>query len=331
MEYFITILFLGYLAGIMVYAHKTIIRLESDLCDQLSTMEGELKDSTAVKDDLDKKKMELEHKAREIFTLYELTKDITKTLREEEIFSIFKEKLNQFVDFKECQFFAASAEKLSEIEQSHAFVFTLQERNRDLAYLAVREIREQDKEKMKILGHQLALALRRVKLYQEIEKTAITDGLTGLHTRRHILERLKEELNRSRARKIKMSFLMIDADFFKGINDQYGHLTGDQILRELAVIIKQNIREIDIAGRYGGEEFCVLLPDTDQEGAKFAAERIRQAAEAADIKVYDINIKITLSAGLATFPEDAKNIEQLIDKADTALYKAKQQGRNRVC
>ena len=187
-----------------------------------------------------------------------------------------------------------------------------------------------DQEKFMILGHQFALALRRVKLYKKIEKIAITDSLTEVHTRRYIMDRLQEEIHRSSMRKIKMSFLMVDVDYFKSINDKFGHLTGDQVLREVGTIIKETIREIDIAGRYGGEEFCAVLPDTDRDGAKYVAERIRQATEEAEIKAYDNTVKITVSVGVSTYPEDAKKAEELIDKADWALYRSKKQGRNRV-
>ena len=128
-----------------------------------------------------------------------------------------------------------------------------------------------------------------------------------------------------------MSFLMIDVDFFKKFNDQYGHLTGDQILREIGFLIKENIREIDIAGRYGGEEFCVILPDTDRQGAYYAAERIRRAAEKKTVKAYDASVKVTVSVGTTTFPADGKEMEELIDKADWALYRCKKSGRNAVC
>lgn len=94
--------------------------------------------------------------------------------------------------------------------------------------------------------------------------------------------------------------------------------------------LRQNIREIDIPGRYGGEEFCVVLPDTDREGAKFAAERIREAAEQASIRAYDAAIRVTVSIGIATYPDDGQSFNEIIDKADWALYRSKKQGRNRV-
>ncbi len=284
------------------------------------------------KESLSKEKYALEGQALEIFTLYEITKEITKSLNEQDAFDIFKQKLSLHTVFEECLFLAPSSPSINELKKSEEyFIFTLQEKRKKIGYLAIKGVPEQDKEKIMILGHQFALAIRRVKLYQEIEKVAITDSLTEVQTRHYALVRFTEEINRSKERKIKMSFLMIDADFFKSINDEYGHLTGDQVLKEIAAIIKENIREIDIAGRYGGEEFCVVLPDTDREGAQYAAERIRSATEQALIKAYDTQIKTTVSVGIATFPEDGKSMEELIDKADWALYRAKKQGRNRIC
>src|SRR3989338_6130039 len=182
-----------------------------------------------------------------------------------------------------------------------------------------------------ILGQQFSLVLRRIRLYQQIEKLAITDSLTEMHTRRHIMERFEEELKRASMRNIQLSFLMIDVDHFKRINDEHGHLTGDQILREIAHLIRENVREIDIIARFGGEEFCVILPDTDSPGARYVAQRIREAVENKQITAYDTVVKTTVSIGMATFAKDGTTTSELVDKADKALYQAKQNGRNRVC
>jgi len=167
-------------------------------------------------------------------------------------------------------------------------------------------------------------------LLKDIETLAITDGLTGVYTRRYFLERFDEEIKRSASRKSSLAFLMIDADHFKAVNDQHGHLAGDQVLKEISNIIQENVREIDIVGRFGGEEFCVVLSDTDMEGARLVAERIRKSAEKRLIKAYDSALRVTLSIGLAIYPSDGKLLEELMDKADWALYRAKSQGRNCV-
>ena len=170
-----------------------------------------------------------------------------------------------------------------------------------------------------------------MNLYEEVERWGWTDRITGVHTGRYFGERFQEELQRAQMRKIPVSFLMIDVDYFKQFNDQYGHMVGDWILQKIGAIIKENVRGIDIVGRYGGEEFAVVLLDTDRQRAGFVAERIRLATEHTTIQAYDTAVSVTVSIGLAVFPEDAKNAAQLIEKADAALYIAKNAGRNRTC
>lgn len=319
--------------GLVIFcAGRLAAQMETDASARLRQAENIFHKMEDKKKELHQEKTNLQDEAMEIFTLYEITKEITSSLSEGEAIEIFKNKLREHVTFKECRFLDALSKEVKDLRAlEDYFVFTLQSKKMKLGYLAVAGVSEADKEKVMILGHQFALALRRVHLYQEIERIAITDSLTQVHTRRHILERFQEELTRSKARDINLSFLMIDADYFKKYNDQYGHLTGDQILREIGFFISENIREIDIAGRYGGEEFCVILPDTGRQGAQYAAERIRQTAENSTIKAYDTTVKVTVSIGTATFPDDGKKIEELIDKADWALYRAKKQGRNRAC
>lgn len=275
-------------------------------------------------------KSRLENEAAQIFTLYEMTKDITKNFSETEAFEVFQKKLRENVRMDDCQLLDVSVEKLREIRADKEYeIFPLKSKERKLGYLIHKGVRQEDQHKFAILAHQFALALRRIKLYQDIERLAITDSLTELHTRRYFLERFEEEIGRAALRKTELSILMIDVDHFKQFNDQYGHLTGDRILNKIGKIIKDSIREIDIAGRYGGEEFCVALPETDLDGAFLAAERIRIAAEAAEIRAYDHVVKVTISLGVATFPPSGHSVDELIDKADWALYRAKTMGRNR--
>ncbi|MDD5504379.1 MAG: sensor domain-containing diguanylate cyclase [Candidatus Omnitrophica bacterium] len=181
-----------------------------------------------------------------------------------------------------------------------------------------------------ILSHQFAIVLERIRLYELVQELAITDGLTDTFVRRHFLERLKEELARARHFNTKLSFLMIDIDRFKQCNDKFGHLVGDVILRETASIIKNSLREIDIMGRYGGEEFSVLLPQTTKNGAFIVGERLRKAVSSSGINAYDEKIDVNISIGIATYPDDADEINQLMDRADQMLYKAKDSGRNKV-
>jgi diguanylate cyclase (GGDEF)-like protein len=200
-----------------------------------------------------------------------------------------------------------------------------------MGYLVVDGLRDADKEKFYILSGQFLLGIKRAILYQEVQELAIIDSLTSISNRRYYLERFKEELERSKKFNYKFSCLLIDIDYFKNYNDRYGHIVGDAILRELAKTIQENVRQIDLLGRYGGEEFSIILSETDKDAAGLAAERIRQAIENKRIRAYDEELKITVSIGISTFPFDGKDIKTLLDKADAALYRAKELGRNRIC
>lgn len=181
-----------------------------------------------------------------------------------------------------------------------------------------------------ILAGQFAIQLHKVILYKKVQEMAITDSLTEVSTRRYFIERFREEIRRSMRRKSSMSFLMIDLDYFKEKNDKFGHLVGDVILKEVALVLKSTLREIDIIGRYGGEEFTVVLAGIGREGALLAAERIRSSVEHSVFKAYDEKVSVTISIGISTFPEDGVDEHTLIESADRALYRAKEKGRNRV-
>jgi diguanylate cyclase (GGDEF)-like protein len=191
-------------------------------------------------------------------------------------------------------------------------------------------LEEEQIENLSILTKQLALEVKKISLYDKIHELAITDGLTGIYVRRYLLERLNEELPRTKRHKLKLSILMIDLDHFKECNDAYGHLVGDIVLKDIARIMKEHIRQVDLVGRYGGEEFVIALPDTDKSSAANVADRIRQSVERYKFKAYDETIAMTISVGVATCPEDGDEAAELIDRADQALYKAKAEGRNKV-
>ncbi len=200
-----------------------------------------------------------------------------------------------------------------------------------IGILSMENLKEEDFEKFSIVAGQCALEMKKATLYEKVQELALTDGLTKLFVRRHFLKRLGEEIERSKRHKLPITLLMADIDYFKKCNDTYGHLVGDVVLRKISDIIRDNTREVDLAGRYGGEEFCVALPESDMEGARHVAERIRLATEREKIRAYDENIQTTISIGLSLYPKDSKEIKGLIDTADKALYKAKNTGRNKVC
>jgi diguanylate cyclase (GGDEF)-like protein len=270
---------------------------------------------------------DLEKTLEQTVALYDLTKQICKYLDEEKVFLNFKEEVSKRMEVGDCRFLKSNEDLASYNDYT---ILQLDIDKSPVGYLIAKLARDQDKEKFNILAQQFLLGIKRAILYQKVQELAITDTLSGVFSRRYYLERFREEIERSQKFNYSFSCLMIDIDHFKDYNDHYGHLVGDAILRELSKTIKENIRQIDLIGRYGGEEFSILLTETDKEQAKFAAERIRQSVESKYIQVYDENLKVTVSIGISTFTADGKEMEALIDNADSALYYAKQTGRNRV-
>ncbi len=203
--------------------------------------------------------------------------------------------------------------------------------NKFVGILTIEDLGRIDFDRFVIVAMQFSLEIKKVLLYETVEELAITDSLTGLYTRRYFFELLNEESNRSKRHNFKFTYLMIDIDDFKKCNDTYGHLVGDVVLRDVARIIKENTRQIDLVARYGGEEFSLILPETDRIGAHLAAERIRKRIEDNIFKAYDEKLKITVSIGLAVYPDDVEEAADLIEDADKALYAAKSSGKNIVC
>jgi diguanylate cyclase (GGDEF)-like protein len=178
---------------------------------------------------------------------------------------------------------------------------------------------------------QAAVALENVLVREQMHSQAATDGLTGLWNHRRMQELLAEEVRRSARYHRALSVLMLDVDSFKTFNDTYGHPQGDQLLRSIATILRANVRTVDHVGRYGGEEFVIILPETAKDDACRLAERIRSAVEAqACIVIDDQIIRRTISVGVAAYPEDALNPGELVQRADEALYRAKRSGKNCV-
>jgi diguanylate cyclase (GGDEF)-like protein len=166
-----------------------------------------------------------------------------------------------------------------------------------------------------------------------LTEMSMTDSLTGLYNRRYFFQRLLEEVKRSERYSHSVSLIMTDLDHFKKVNDSYGHPCGDNVLRDFSEILKTSGRAMDVAVRYGGEEFALILPETKSEEARILAERLRlkTAEQMFSCPTGEKRLKITASFGLASFPGEAANLEDLIEKADKALYRAKRHGRNRVC
>jgi len=155
------------------------------------------------------------------------------------------------------------------------------------------------------------------------------DSLTGLYNRRSWFDQAVQELAKAERYNHPMSVLMMDIDHFKKVNDLYGHNCGDEVLQRAAQIFKKTLREIDIIGRYGGEEFVVILPNTNEENALLVAERIREKIANEPISFNDLNVDLTISLGVALFGRD-DTLDKLVDRADTFLYQAKNEGRDQV-
>jgi len=161
---------------------------------------------------------------------------------------------------------------------------------------------------------------------EDVRESAVVDGLTGLYDHDTALMLLKKELERAKRHSEKCAVLMLDLDDFKQVNDEFGHQKGDEVLIRLANIMRENLRTIDTPGRYGGEEFIAILPETDKSSAIQSAERLRKA-----VKIeFSKDISLTISIGVGSFPVDASNADELLKKADNALYQAKEKGKNRV-
>ncbi|HKC82884.1 MAG TPA: sensor domain-containing diguanylate cyclase [bacterium] len=213
----------------------------------------------------------------------------------------------------------------------HALVVPIQRSGQlmgamELYLNAWRELTEDQVELLNGVASQAAIAIRHAQLFAAQEENALTDELTKLPNRRALAQRFLQETQRARRHRAGITFVMVDLDHFKQVNDTYGHLNGDAVLAELASILSTGLRESDVCARYGGEEFALILPETTEGGARVLAERIRAKVAAA---TFPGGLKLTISVGVAATEEPAL-FTQLIDRADQALYAAKQGGRNQV-
>ncbi|MEW6086984.1 MAG: diguanylate cyclase [bacterium] len=192
---------------------------------------------------------------------------------------------------------------------------------------------DKDKKLLSLIVNQTSIVMDNARLYQKVESLSITDELTKMYNKRYLDQILPLELNRIKRYNRIFSLIMFDIDFFKKVNDTYGHLQGDIILREVARIAKQEIRKIDFPIRYGGEEFMLILPEVNLDAARSIAERIRKAVEKFLFPGQQGPLRVTISLGVGlctkeNADEDGKKIIKLVDEA---LYKAKKSGRNQVC
>jgi diguanylate cyclase (GGDEF)-like protein len=180
------------------------------------------------------------------------------------------------------------------------------------------------------LAAQASVALENARLHGIVQRQAITDELTQLSNRRYFMETLETELRRAERFDEPLALVFADLDDFKRVNDRFGHQVGDDVLRAFADVVRRRVREIDLGARLGGEEFAVLLPETDLGGAEALAESLRNAVASLVVKVdSDRSVSVTASFGVAAYPQ-THSADELMTAADLALYRAKREGKNRV-
>ncbi|MHC1781721.1 MAG: diguanylate cyclase [Anaerolineaceae bacterium] len=180
------------------------------------------------------------------------------------------------------------------------------------------------------IGSQIAAAFENIRLFSRMEQLAIMDNLTNIYNRRHFFDLAHREFDRAERYDRPFSVIMADIDHFKKVNDTYGHTAGDLTLQAFARLIQQTIRHVDVLGRYGGEEFAIVLPETNLEQARSAAERLRRKVSEFEIVTSRGAVHLTISIGISTRSTPGESLEDLIDRSDRGLYAAKNAGRNRV-
>ncbi|MCK5706201.1 MAG: diguanylate cyclase [Candidatus Aureabacteria bacterium] len=233
-------------------------------------------------------------------------------------------------------------EKISDLKNSQTVLstldaalplclFPLEVKNDILGVLITEGIEKDEYQKVNIIINHFAMEIKKIRLYEKLKSLSLIDGLTGLYLRRHFNKRLEEEMERAKRNKTMLTLMMFDIDDFKSFNDKYGHLAGDIILKDTSNIIKSNSREIDLIGRYGGDEIIMALPMTNTDRGKEIAERIRKMVEQHSFSTTYNKMHATLSTGLAIFPSnDIGTPIDLITAADSALYAAKKRGKNNI-
>lgn len=194
-----------------------------------------------------------------------------------------------------------------------------------------RKFKRVDAEGLRILAEAAAIAIDEAILYERTERLAITDSLTGLNNQRYFRQHFELELGRAQRRQGILSLVIFDLDNFKRVNDTYGHMTGDSVLREVSRVARTMVRRTDLLARIGGEEFAILLPESNKTDATVVAEKLRLAIMETAFEATDgQELRLTISAGVASYPFDGSELEDIFEAADKAMYRAKAAGRNRV-
>jgi diguanylate cyclase (GGDEF)-like protein len=253
----------------------------------------------------------------------------------------FRNGAELFIDDVALEYYRYIREPLrvgSKKDPVHSLVYCpLKVRGRVIGVISAQSYRRNaysrhDIDALRVLASYVAIAIENGRLFAEVNRMATFDSLTGLLNRRRLMTAGAKEFYESRRYESSLSVLMIDIDYFKKVNDSYGHDAGDKVLIMIADTLRDLIRLSDSAGRYGGEEFMIILPSTDGDGAAILAERIRAAIESRKVPLGDeLEQGVTVSIGVYNFRDDDPNFESGVSKADALLYQAKAEGRNRIC
>ena len=256
------------------------------------------------------------------FLFHDIARKIAPIVVEEKLLEIFCEEINSLGQIEDIKFCEKSMD---------ADYLQYKSDYKDKGCLCVKTKSQEVIDYLPYFSKLLQLCRERGILYNRLQELSVYDPLTKMYNRRNFMKRFSEEFERVKRFKFNLSFLMIDIDYFKKVNDTYGHLVGDAVLKKVSQLIKINLREIDFVARMGGEEFAVILPQTDQSEASKIAERIRLKVFDEGIKVFDESFNISISLGISSFPKDTENKDILMEFADKALYNAKNSGRNKIC
>ncbi len=288
-------------------------KIKKELIDKIATLHEELSP-------LRKKIDALELQNLEHFFFYDLMRKLAPILDKKRLAKVFSEEIKYLGELESIEYRKPS-------DEDDYISFSLGDE--EAVYLKTKSRKIAGYQN--VLGKILGLCTERIDLYGKFQQLSIYDSLTESYNRRYFMMRLLEEFSRAQKFSLNISFVMIDIDNFKKINDTYGHLVGDVVLKEIAKAIKENVREIDSVSRLGGEEFAVILPETDKAAAIIAAERIRGKVSQKMIRAFDEVLSVTISIGIASFPQNTLYADVLMEIADKALYQAKQSGKNQVC
>ncbi len=318
MLYFvILIIFLGVFLWILFNAYRDEKR-------QFQSKRAELRKDVRKlgekKKELEKKIQSFDKKTSQLFGFYDTTRTISSFFDKKELISAFTDKLGSLDGVEQVG--------LSKLQGPNCHSFKI---GRGNGYLYVKFKSADVFGLFPLFAKLFTVSLEKLNLYNRLQDLSIHDYLTGIYNRRFFNQRVEEEFLRSKKLKNNLSFLMLDIDDFKKVNDTYGHLAGDAALKRCVSLILAGIREIDFVGRLGGEEFGVLLTDTDKAGAIMVAERICSRISQEKIKVFDESFDITVSIGVSAYPSNTIYLDLFSEIADKALYRAKASGKDRVC